>query len=225
MKFKKKTLKRLGKLLSIFLLFEFSGYLQWIPILGFQINKITPQLEVLLSCFSNLILLMILFFMYRIDLRREWKNFTKNLNYSMDSCFKYWCIGLAGMMVANIVIGTFLNLGQAENEELVQGMIVALPSVMLLNAGVIAPIIEELVFRKAFRDAIKGKWPFILTSGLVFGLMHVAVATTWVDLIFFVPYACLGAAFAYMYYDTDSVFAPMLAHLFHNTVLILFSIF
>lgn len=224
MKFKKKTLKRLGKLLGMFLLFELSGYLQLIPVALLKINKITPQLEVLLGCFSNLILLMILFFMYRIDLRREWKNFTKNLNYSMDSCFKYWCIGLAGMLVANIIIGSFLNLGQAENEELVQGMIVALPSVMLLNAGIVAPIIEELIFRKAFRDAIKGKWPFILISGLVFGLMHVLVATTWAEVLFFIPYASLGCAFAYMYYDTDSVFAPMLAHLFHNTVLIIFSI-
>ena len=41
---------------------------------------------------------------------------------------------------------------------------------------------------------------------------------------YFIPYASLGCAFAYMYYDTDSVFAPMLAHLFHNTVLIIFSI-
>lgn len=128
-------------------------------------------------------------------------------------------------MIANILINSIFQLGQADNEQLVQGMIVALPAVMLLNAGLIAPIIEELIFRKAFKDAIKSKWPFILTSGIVFGLMHVTVATTWIDLIFFIPYACLGIAFAYMYYDTDSVFAPMLAHIFHNTVLILFSIF
>lgn len=225
MKIKKDTLKRIGKLFLMFLLFELSGYLQFIPIIVFQIDKITPQIEVLLSCFSNLILLITLFFMYRVDLRREWKNFTKNFGRSMDSCFKYWCLGLAGMMISNVLINSLLNLGQADNEQLVQGMITALPFVMLLNAGVIAPIIEELVFRKAFKDAIKGKWPFILISGIVFGLMHVVVATTWIDLIFFVPYACLGIAFAYMYYDTDSVFTSMLAHIFHNTVLILFSIF
>ena len=224
MKINKDLLWRIGKIILMFLLFEASSYLQWIPILLFKITKITPQIEVLLSCFSNLILLLALFFIYRIDLRKEWRHFKNNFNKSMDSCFKYWLLGLAGMMISNILINALFKLGQAENEQLVQGMITALPLVMLLNAGLIAPIIEELVFRKAFKDSIKGKWAFILTSGLIFGFMHVLAATTWIDMIFLIPYSCLGIAFAYMYYDTDSVFTPMLAHIFHNTVLILMSI-
>ena len=104
------------------------------------------------------------------------------------------------------------------------GIIVALPLVMLLNAGIIAPIIEELIFRKAFKDAIKSKWKFIIVSSLVFGLMHVISATTWIDLIFFIPYSCLGMAFAYIYTETDSVFPSILVHAFHNTTLIIFSI-
>lgn len=224
MKKNKDLLWRIGKIILIFLLFEASSYLQWIPVLLFKIRKITPQIEVLLSCFSNLILLLALFFIYRIDLRKEWQHFKNNFDKSMDSCFKYWLLGLAGMMASNILINTLFKLGQAENEQLVQGMITALPLVMLLNAGLIAPIIEELVFRKAFKDSIKGKWSFILTSGLIFGFMHVLAATTWIDMIFLIPYSCLGVAFAYMYYDTDSVFTPMIAHIFHNTMLVLMSI-
>ena len=105
-------------------------------------------------------------------------------------------------------------------------MIVALPSVMLLNAGIVAPIIEELIFRKAFRDAIKGKWPFILISGLVFGLMHVlGNVSNWVDVLYIIPYGALGSAFAMSYYKTDTVFTPIAFHMFHNIVLVLVSIF
>ncbi len=221
----KNLLKNISKLILIYLLFRASTYLQLIPIWIFQLEKFTPQLEVLLSCFSNLILLMILFFIYRIDLRKEWKKFKDSFNISIDRCFKYWLIGLTGMMISNILINTIFRLGQADNEQLVQGMIVALPLVMLLNAGFIAPIIEELVFRKAFKDAIPGKWKFILISGLVFGFMHVLAATTWIDLIFIIPYSCLGIAFSYIYYDTNSVFFSILAHILHNTILILISIF
>ena len=128
------------------------------------------------------------------------------------------------MMISNILINTLFKLGQAENEQLVQGMITDFPLVMLLNAGVIAPIIEELVFRKTFRDTIKGKWAFILTSSLVFGFMHVLVATSLIEMIFIIPYALLGMAFAYMYYDTDSIYTSILAHILHNTILILISI-
>ncbi len=224
MTLRKKSFEGFAKLIFIFLLFELSGYFQLIPIWVFKITKITPQIEVLLSCFSNLILLMILFFIYRISLRNDWKNFTKNISHSIDSCFKYWSLGLVGMMVSNIMINSILKLGQAENEQLVQGMIGSLPLVMLLNAGIIAPIIEELIFRKAFFDAFKKKWMFILVSGLVFGLMHIVVATSLVECIYFIPYSCLGIAFAYMYYDTNSVFVPIFAHMFHNSILVLVSI-
>ncbi len=128
------------------------------------------------------------------------------------------------MMISNILINTLFKLGQAENEQLVQGMITDFPLVMLLNAGVIAPIIEELVFRKTFRDTIKGKWAFILTSSLVFGFMHVLVATSLIEMIFIIPYTLLGMAFAYMYYDTDSIYTSILAHILHNTILIIISI-
>lgn len=225
MKINKNLLKRIGKLFFVFCLFQWSGYLQYIPIWLFNIKNITPQIDVLLGCFSNLVLLMVLFFIYRIDLRREWKCFKKNFNQSVDSCFKYWFLGLVGMMVSNILINMFLKLGQADNEQLVQGMISTLPIAMLLNAGIIAPIIEEIIFRKAFRDTIRNKWKFIIISSLVFGFMHVMVATTFIDLIFFIPYTCLGIAFAYMYCDTDSVFTSILAHILHNTILILVSIF
>ncbi|MDD5888297.1 MAG: type II CAAX endopeptidase family protein [bacterium] len=224
MKVDKDLLGRIGKLILVFLLFEFSPYLQWIPIFVFKIKNITPQVDILLGAFSNLILLFVLFIIYRKSLREEWQHFRKNFNKSMDSCFKYWLLGLAGMMISNILINSFLKLGQAENEQLVQSMITAFPGVMLINAGIIAPIIEELIFRKAFKDAIKKKWPFILASGLVFGFMHVIAATSLIEVIFFIPYSCLGIAFAYMYYDTDSVFTPILAHIFHNTILILVSI-
>lgn len=224
MKRNKDLLKRIGKLLLIFCLFECSRYLQLIPIWLFRIKKITPEINVLLSCFSNLILLMILFFIYRIDLRKDWKHFKKSFNKSIDSCFKYWFLGLFGMMVSNILINTVLKLGQADNEQIVQSMISTLPIVMLINAGIIAPIIEELLFRKAFKDAIQSKWKFIIISSLVFGFMHVVVATSFIDLIFFIPYTCLGLAFAYMYCDTDSIFTSILAHMLHNTILILISI-
>ena len=224
MKFSKDTTKRFLKLISIFLLFRYSYILQNIPIVLFNIKNITPQIQILLSCFSNLILLLILFFIYRLDLRIEWKKFKNSFDKSMDSCIKYWVLGLMGMMISNILINTLFKLGQAENEQLVQGMITDFPLVMLLNAGVIAPIIEELVFRKTFRDTIKGKWAFILISSLIFGFMHVLVATSLIEMIFIIPYTLLGMAFAYMYYDTDSIYTSILAHILHNTILILISI-
>ncbi len=99
----------------------------------------------------------------------------------MDVAIKYWLIGLIIMGTSNVLI-TFLATGaQASNEMGVQTMIHGAPLASFLAAGILAPIIEELTFRKSFFDALKNKWLFILTSGLIFGGLHVISATSWQD--------------------------------------------
>jgi len=86
-------------------------------------------------------------------------------------------------------------------------------------------MVEELVFRKAFKDAIKNKWLFIIISGLIFGGMHVVGSyTTITDLLFIIPYSCLGFAFAAAYYNTDTIFTSITLHMIHNTILTVTSI-
>ena len=103
-------------------------------------------------------------------------------------------------------------------------MISALPWAMLIDAGLLAPFTEEIVFRKSFRNVFgKGKL-FVLLSGLVFGGLHVISATNPIGYLYIIPYSCLGIAFALMYNKTDSIYASIFMHMFHNTVLTLLSI-
>lgn len=180
MKDKKKIFKYLLKGVLVFLLFYYSAYLQLIPIYLFKLDphNISSSLNVLLSCFSNIILVMILWFIYRKELKAEWKIFKDRAAWNTDIMFKYWMTGLAVMMVSNIIISSFLNAGQAENEQAVQSMINALPWAMLIDAGILAPFIEEIVFRKCFRDVFQNKWIFAIASALVFGGMHVVNASS-----------------------------------------------
>ena len=130
-----------------------------------------------------------------------------------------------GMSFSNIIITFLLKGGGATNEKMVQDMITTLPFIMLVNAGVLAPILEELTFRKAFREALSNKWLFILVSGLVFGGLHVITSfQTPLELLYIIPYSSLGVAFAYMYDKTDTVFTSIAMHMIHNTILTLLSI-
>ena len=61
---------RIVKLIIVFLLFYFSSYFQYIPVLLFNIHNVTPQIRVLLNLFSNLCLVIIFFFIYKDDLRK-----------------------------------------------------------------------------------------------------------------------------------------------------------
>lgn len=211
----------------VFLLFYFSSYFQLIPIilLNWDIRSITESQNVMLSTFSNIVLLLILFLIFRKDIIKEWKKFKSNFLENIDTGIKYWLVGLAIMMGSNIIINILMNLGQAANEQAVQQMISALPWLMFINAGIIAPCTEELIFRKSFRKAFPNKWLFVFISALVFGSLHVVTSmTSPIELLYIIPYGALGGAFAYMYQKTDTIFTSIAMHMFHNSALILLSI-
>ena len=227
-KFKKNELINIKGVIigiALFILYYFSAYLQLIPIYLFNIKKITGSTQVLLSLFSNTIILIILIIIFRKQLLHEWKIFKEKLLENIDTGIKYWIIGLIVMMVSNTILTFVLKMGQAANEQAVQQLISYLPWVMVINAGIIAPCVEEIIFRKCYKNAFPNKWLFIGLSSLVFGSLHVVTSmTSPMDLLFIIPYGSLGTTFAIMYQKTNTIYPPMLMHMLHNTILIVLSI-
>lgn len=87
----------------------------------------------------------------------------------------------------------------------------------VLSAGIIAPILEEVVFRGIlfgnYRASL-GAWPSIIISAVIFGLMHY-------NLVQFVYAFLLGVFFAYLMEKTGELWTCILAHITAN----LFSLF
>lgn len=219
--------KKIPKLIGIVLLFFFASLFQLIPIEIFKldINNLTGEQQLWLTIFSDGILLMILAFIYRKTLKEDFKKIKGNFYQMLDSGIKYWLIGLIGMMVSNIIIGLFIPEAQATNEQGVQTLIHSSSILAIIAVGILAPIIEELTFRKAFREVFNHKILFALASGLIFGSLHVVLSlnSLW-DLFYIIPYSSLGIAFGYMYQKTDNIYTSIIMHMFHNTVLTLLSI-
>lgn len=213
--------------LFIFIFFELSKYLQWIPvkIFNMDLSKITISTKALLTLFSSFIVLIIIFLIYMKDIVKDFKKFKNNFLKCVDTATKYWFLGLGIMISSNIILNLFLKAGGANNEQAVQSLISGAPWLMLILTGVIAPFNEEFVFRKALKDPIKSKWLFVITSALLFGGAHViSSATTFLDYMYIIPYGALGGAFALAYYDTDTIFSSIFMHMVHNTVLTIISV-
>lgn len=219
-------LKNVIKLcISLFLFFYRNIFI--IPIvyiLDINTKKMSTLTEMILSLIANIILCIVIVLMYRKELIKEWKKFKKNLSDNIDNSIKYWLIGLMAMMISNFIINFILNGGQATNEQGVQKMIESSPIIMLITAGIIGPINEELVFRKCFKNILNNKWSFILISGIVFGYLHVLGANNLIQFLYIIPYSSLGIAFATTYYKTNTVFSSIFVHMLHNTLLTLISI-
>ena len=91
---------------------------------------------------------------------------------------------------------------------------------MVFSAVFFAPFTEEMVFRNSIKNIITNKYVFIITSGLVFGGLHViGNINTIYDLLYIIPYSTPGIAFAIMLQKTDNIFVPMGIHFMHNAIL------
>ncbi len=216
------NLKKVPLTLSVLTLFFLSSLFQLIPILFYHLDPANLQLkeELYLTLFSDFILVFLLIFLYRKTLLEDFPKLKNNLYPILDTGIKYWLIGLVIMVISNLLIQIFLPQANAANEESVQEFIHASRFASLFAVGILAPIIEELTFRKSFRDIFNHQTFYILASGLIFGSLHVLLSCTspW-DLFYIIPYSSLGIAFGYMYVKTDNIYTSILMHMFHNTCL------
>lgn len=185
----------------------------------FNINteEISDKSYVFYLTISNLILLAIFVLIYHKTLISDFKSFFKNFTKNIDTSLKYWSAGFAIMVISNLFITFVLNKTIAGNEETVRNYIDTLPLFMIFNTVIYAPIVEELTFRKSIRDAISNKWIYVITSGLIFGLLHImGYITNLYDLVYLIPYGALGISFALLYYKTNNIWSTISMHAMHN---------
>lgn len=224
---KKERVIEICKGLLTFLIFYFSSYLQVIPIALFNIdvNNYTATDLAIINTFTDLILVLILIILYFKELKKEFKSFKENWKLNLDTAFKYWFIGLMIMCISNIAIGLITDLSTSSNEQAVQTLVSSNPYLMLFTAGILAPIAEELTFRKGVSKLFKNKWVYATASGLIFGLLHVIGSGNILEYLYVIPYGSLGFFFALTYYNTKSIYPSIIMHAIHNSALILLSIF
>lgn len=214
---KNKILNILKSIGIILLLLLFSSF--FFSIFNINPDKISNKHYIIYLTCSNLILLCIFIYIYRKTLIKDAKNFFKNFGKNIETAFKYWLIGFIIMIVSNLFITFVLNKTIAGNEEEVRNYINIMPILMIINTVIYAPITEELAFRKSIKDAIKNKWIYILTSGLIFGMMHIiSYINNPIDLIYLIPYGSLGISFSMLYHKTNNIFSTITMHALHNSL-------
>lgn len=89
---------------------------------------------------------------------------------------------------------------------------------LLLMAGVFAPVTEELMFRGALFRGLRERWSFwpsALSVALIFAVIHPQGALA------IPPLAALAVGFAGLREWRGSLIAPVLAHAIHNSTLII----
>ena len=161
------------------------------------------------------LILGIIYFQY---LKEKFIDFIKNFKKYFKISFKNWLIGFLIMYASNIIISFFIT-GNGQNQEAVESLIKHVPLMAFLITSILAPFIEEMIFRKCLQDCFNNKTLYMIISGLIFGVIHVMSSTNYLELLLIIPYGSLGFMFAKTLNETDNVYATIIMHAIHNAIL------
>ena len=214
--------------LGIILFYYFSQYFAALPlqILGIDINNLNYAIKTIYLIIFQFSVLAIIVFVYKNHLQAQFKDFKKNKNIYFKKYFKFWIYMLGAMIICNALI-MIINGGEiANNQEGINELFSANPIYVYIASVIIAPILEELIFRFSLRKIFKTDTLFIIMSGLLFGCAHVIGQTeTLIDYLHIIPYSIPGFVFGYIFVKTNNIFTSMSMHLFHNGILIALQFF
>ena len=163
--------------------------------------------------------LLFVIYVYKEELKLDLSNFKvkKVIIY-----IPIYVLGLFAMSTSNYFIEKITNIKIATNEENVRLLIKQLPIFMCFSSCIFAPIVEEIIFRKTFKNIFKNKYLFIILSGLIFGLIHLSFTKiNFNELLMIIPYVLMGISFSYIYYKSDNIFTTIILHSTHNLILLI----
>lgn len=217
----KHSLNYFIKGLSIIMLYFIVSRLRKLPFILLKIN--IEDIPVHSYNFYNITLeltmLIIIYYIFEKEIKAAIKDIKKNHQEYFDKYFKTYLIGIAIMILSNILIGK-LGGGISENESAIRDEFRLYPIYTYISAVFLAPLLEESIFRLGFKAMIKNKIIYILLSGLVFGSLH--LLGTKIDYllpIYLISYCSCGWAFAYMMSKSNNILISTAFHFMHNGLL------
>lgn len=202
---------------------DISGFIY--KLLNIDVSKLSRNYRILTIASGEILCLLTLIIIYRKELLTAFKKLRQKLEEYAFFGGKIWLIGAFIMSMSSYIVGIILNKPISDNENAVRELIKLFPMYMLYSTVIFAPIVEELVARKALRDIIKNDILFLLISGLSFGMLHVIFTYERpLDFLYAIPYSAMGTAFAYMYLKTKNIALPISIHMIHNAALVIMQI-
>lgn len=208
----KKIVRILGIVFLYFFLTVFLGT-YYSAMLNSPIEWISKLTEILIY----LLIIGIISLLFIPSLVYDFKKFElSNLKKGL-SC---WIKGLILMIISNTILTNFVIGTIANNESSNRELLLSSPIYSVFLMVILAPILEEMVFRLGIRKQIKNKYVFCIISALFFGFVHILGSERLIELLYIIPYGCLGYYIALAYYETDNIYTSIFTHMFHNFIAI-----
>lgn len=213
-----KIIKNIGMFFGLLL-----GYLFIPQILALFLYKSFDVNVIVASFIGNLAFVFVLFIVFYSMFSEKIKDYFSNFSKYFKLSMKYWGLGLLVMIGSNLILSFIFSGDIAANEELNRNFVTGNPIFGFFSIVILAPFVEEMIFRFGLRKMTGKSKYFPLISAIAFGVPHIIVGinlpfgfSDLLQFLYVIPYGALGYAFGYVYNETDNIFTSMTAHAIHN---------
>lgn len=184
-------------------------------------DNISQIVAIIVQIIYDILILAVAIICFKDRLKRDIKLFKDNAKVYLKYILPRLGIMYVAVIISNLIC-IFIT-GQATSMN--QSTLETLPLWYMAPTAIIwAPIVEELIFRGVLRRFIKNNKLFIITSAIIFGVLHsMSEATIFNVIIVAIPYAVVGGFFAHIYAKTNNITTNILMHAFQNTIATLLS--
>lgn len=178
-------------------------------------------LSIYWNIFSFIVGLVIVLWLLRQDMAKN----QLRASTDMGKIILWSVLGFFIAYITQIVVGLFeltvLEIEpESENTQMIMDITRSIPLFMIIPMFV-APILEEIVFRKIIFGKLHEHMNFFfaaLLSALIFGIIHG-------EMEHLLRYASMGFVFAFLYVQTKRIIVPIIVHMALNSYAVLVQYF
>ena len=112
-----------------------------------------------------------------------------------------------------------VSMGASPNQEIAASAFSQMPLLGAFAIIIIAPLLEELIFRRSVKILVKNKFLYFFLSAFLFGMAHLLIGFTFpASFIFIIPYFIGGLGWAIMYHKSNNIWCAIIPHLLSNLI-------
>lgn len=196
-----------------------------LALLNINYNNLSLLTKEIYSISIEVLMIVAIFLIFKKQFKNAFNDLKKNHLKYFQSNFKYYLLGVIIMMISNSLI-MMLGGSSSDNENAVRSQFELAPIYTFISAVILAPIVEESVFRLSFRNIFKNNILFIAISSFIFGSLHLlGMFNHELFFLYLTAYCSVGVAFAYIMAKTNNIFVSMGLHFMHNGLLLSLQLF
>jgi hypothetical protein len=149
--------------------------------------------------------------------RKYLKECIKDFKYSKDQIINIVLYSALFIVLANFLNQTlqFITHTTPTNNDILISQVFE-NKILILQIILLAPILEELIFRAPYQGIIKHKLLVYIFYSVAFASVHLLNVDSFINYIYFFPYFLLALGIGFSFYKTNNILLSIIVHIINN---------